>query len=67
VFLDVIRRRGRIDPSELLLRIQGRRALARVGRVAALLIRGKVNPWATLFGKPIPGIEHVRRLFQKTS
>ncbi|HKX39031.1 MAG TPA: 2Fe-2S iron-sulfur cluster-binding protein, partial [Burkholderiales bacterium] len=67
VFLDVIRRRGRIDPSELLLRIQGRRALARLGRVAALLIRGKVNPWVTLFGKPIPGIEHVRRLFQKTS
>ena len=70
VFLDVIRRRGRIDPSELLLRVQGLPALRRFRRVVSLLLNRKVNPWATVFGKPIPGIQHVRRLFrtfQKTS
>jgi succinate dehydrogenase/fumarate reductase iron-sulfur protein len=67
VFLDVIRRRGRIDPSELVLRIQGVRALAPLRRVLSLLVKRKVNPLATVFGKPIPGIQHVRRLFQKAS
>ena len=70
VFLDVIRRRGRIDPSELVLRVQGLRALLGLRRVFSLLFKRKVNPWATVFGRPIPGIEQVRRLFrtfQKTS
>lgn len=70
VFLDVIRRRGRIDPSELVLRVQGLRALLGLRRVFSLLFKRKVNPWATVFGRPIPGIDQVRRLFrtfQKTS
>ncbi len=70
VFLDVIRRRGRIDPSELVLRVQGLRALLGLRRVFSLLFKRKVNPWATVFGRPIPGIGQVRRLFrtfQKTS
>ena len=67
VFLGIIRRRGRIDPSELVLRVQGLRAVARVRRVLSLLVKGKVNPWATLFGRPIPGIAAVRRLFQRTA
>jgi fumarate reductase (CoM/CoB) subunit B len=66
VFLGIIRRRGRIDPSELVLRIQGLRALRAFRRVISLLLKRKVNPLATVFGKPIPGIQHVRRLFQKT-
>jgi succinate dehydrogenase/fumarate reductase iron-sulfur protein len=66
-FLGIIRRRGRIDPSELVLRIQGLRVLRDLRRVTSLLLKRKVNPLATLFGKPIPGIRHVRRLFQKTS
>ena len=64
VFLRLIRRRGRIDPSELLLRIQGFRALARVRRVLSLLVKRKVNPWGTVFGKATPGIRKVRRLFR---
>jgi succinate dehydrogenase/fumarate reductase iron-sulfur protein len=67
VFLDVIRRRGRIDPSELVLRVQGLRALARIRRVISLLLNRKVSPWATVFGRPIPGIHHVKRLFQRTA
>ncbi len=69
-FLDDIRRRGRIDPSELVLRVQGLRALLGLRRVFSLLFKRKVNPWATVFGRPIPGIDQVRRLFrtfQKTS
>ncbi|TMH72130.1 MAG: hypothetical protein E6H57_03935 [Betaproteobacteria bacterium] len=63
-FLGIIRRRGRIDPSELVLRVQGLRALARLRWAVSLLIRRKVNPWATVFGRPIPGIASVRRLFR---
>jgi succinate dehydrogenase/fumarate reductase iron-sulfur protein len=66
-FLDIIRRRGRIDPSELVLRVQGMRATFAFRRIAALLASRKVSPWKTLFGKPISGIHHVRRLFQKIS
>jgi succinate dehydrogenase/fumarate reductase iron-sulfur protein len=64
VFVDVIRRRGRMDPSELVLRIQGLRALGRLRRIFSLLFNHKVSPWATLFGRPIPGIREVRRLFR---
>jgi fumarate reductase (CoM/CoB) subunit B len=67
VFLEVIRRRGRIDPSELVLRIQGLRALFGFRRVVSLLRKRKVNPFTTVFGGPIPGIQRVRRLFQKAS
>ena len=62
--LDIVRRRGRIDPSELVLRVQGLRALRGFRRVVALLSNGKVSPWTTLLGRPIPGIRHVRRLFR---
>lgn len=64
VFVKIIARRGRIDPSELILRIQGIHALTRLRRVASLLAAGKINPLRTFFGQPIPGIRHVRRLFQ---
>jgi succinate dehydrogenase/fumarate reductase iron-sulfur protein len=62
-FLGIIRRRGRVDPSELILRVQGLSAVARLRRVFALLRRRKVNPWVTVLGRPIPGIASVRRLF----
>ncbi|MGH8740173.1 MAG: succinate dehydrogenase/fumarate reductase iron-sulfur subunit [Burkholderiales bacterium] len=64
VFLEIVRRRGRIDPSELVLRVQGMRALRGFRRVMSLLLNGKISPWATLLGKPIPGMQHVRRLFR---
>jgi fumarate reductase (CoM/CoB) subunit B len=64
MFSRIIRRRGRIDPSELMLRIQGIRVLNSLRRAASLLASGKINPLRTFFGRPIPGIRHVRRLFQ---
>lgn len=51
VFRKIIARRGWIDPSELVLRTQGVKATLDVGRVLVLLLRGKINPWRTLFGR----------------
>lgn len=65
--LDVVRRRGRVDPSELMLRVRGLAAVLNLRRVFQLLARRKINPIATFFGRPIPGIDRVRRLFQRTS
>ena len=49
-FLAIVAARGRIDPSELVLRVQGVRALARIGRIVRLLLRGKINPLKTFLG-----------------
>jgi succinate dehydrogenase/fumarate reductase iron-sulfur protein len=66
VFSDIIQRRGRIDPSELVLRTQGAAALLHVGRVLRLWLRGKIYPLRTVFGKPIEGINHIRKIFEHT-
>jgi succinate dehydrogenase/fumarate reductase iron-sulfur protein len=50
VFRAIIASRGRIDPSELVLRVQGLKVLLQVGRALRLLLRGKINPLKTLFG-----------------
>lgn len=65
MFLRIIERRGRIDPSELVLRIQGLRALWNWRRALRLLATGKINPVRTLFGRPLAGMHHVRRLFRR--
>lgn len=66
-FLQIVKRRGRIDPSELILRIQGWRALRNMRRVARLLLTGKINPIRTLFGRPIPNISQIRHIFQRSN
>jgi len=48
MFRAVVARRGRIDPGELILRVQGLRVLAVVPRLVRLLLRGKINPLRTL-------------------
>jgi succinate dehydrogenase/fumarate reductase iron-sulfur protein len=62
-FLRIIRRRGRIDPSELVIRAQGLLLLRGLGRAIRLLLRGKIDPVQTLFGRPIEGIRRIRRIF----
>lgn len=47
---DVVARRGRVDPGELVLRIQGLRALSNLRRLWRLFARGKINPIKTLLG-----------------
>jgi succinate dehydrogenase/fumarate reductase iron-sulfur protein len=49
-FSAVVARRGRIDPGELILRVQGLRVLAVIPRLIRLLVRGKINPLRTLLG-----------------
>jgi len=50
-FRSIIAARGRIDPSELVLRVQGAKVLLQVGRALRLLVRGKIKPVRTLLGK----------------
>ena len=49
-FRSIVARRGRIDPTELVLRVQGVRVLALMLRAARLFLRGKINPLVTMFG-----------------
>ena len=63
-FLRVVARRGRIDPSELLLRIQRWQVLRQWRRVARLLVTGKIDPLRTLLGRPLAGIAQVQRMFR---
>ena len=50
-FARIVARRGLIDPSELVLRTQGARAMKNVLRIFRLLRAGKANIWKTLFGR----------------
>lgn len=43
----IVASRGRVDPGELILRVQGLRALLNLPRVFRLLLRGKINPIKT--------------------
>jgi succinate dehydrogenase/fumarate reductase iron-sulfur protein len=64
-FLSIIEKRGRIDPTALVLKVQRVRALGSFARAVRLLARGKIDPLRTIFGKPIDGIARVRRLFDR--
>jgi fumarate reductase (CoM/CoB) subunit B len=65
VFNRIIERRGRIDPSLLVLGTQGLRALLHPIRVIKLMRHGKINLARTLWGAPISKIAEVRRLFAR--
>ena len=61
-FVDIMMKRGRIDPSALVLRTRGLGALKRLGWILKLLMRGKIDPVKTFFGPPIASIDQVCRL-----
>lgn len=63
-FENIIFARGKIDPSELVLRTQGFFAIARLGRILKLLVRGKINPIQTFFGKPPPALGRIQEIFR---
>lgn len=65
-FLAIIKKRGRIDPTELVIGTQGVRVLLGLNRAVRLWIQGKINPRRTFFGKPLTGIVALRRIFDKT-
>ena len=65
-FNEIIEERGRLDPSKLVLKTQGLNAVFHIGRVLRLLLHGKIYPLRTLFGKPIPQIDKIRKIFERT-
>jgi len=44
---NIVANRGRVDPSALVLRVQGLRALSNMPRIVRLMMRGKINPIKT--------------------
>jgi succinate dehydrogenase/fumarate reductase iron-sulfur protein len=64
-FRAVVARRGRIDPGELILRIQGLRAFAVLPRLLRLLTRGKIKPLRTLFGRKTPAAGPAKRILER--
>jgi succinate dehydrogenase/fumarate reductase iron-sulfur protein len=64
-FRAVVARRGRIDPGELILRVQGLRVVAVIPRLIRLLLRGKINPLRTLLGLKTPAAGAASRILDK--
>lgn len=64
-FRAVVARRGRIDPGELILRLQGLRVLAVIPRLIRLLVRGKIKPLRTLLGLKTPAADAADRILNK--
>jgi fumarate reductase (CoM/CoB) subunit B len=64
LFRRIVARRGRIDPTELVLRVQGRRVLASLLRAMRLLLRGKINPLVTIFGSKSASMPASRRILR---
>ena len=65
-FRAVVARRGRIDPGELILRIQGLRVLAVMPRLVRLLLRGKINPLRTLLGVKTSAASAAARILKRS-
>ena len=64
-FRAVVARRGRIDPGELILRVQGLRAFAVLPRLWRLLARGKIKPLRTLLGRKTPAAGPAKRILER--
>ena len=62
---DIVANRGRVDPSALILRVQGYRALSKLPRALQLLVRGKINPFKTFFGIKTSAASAASRLLGK--
>lgn len=60
----VVAARGRVDPSALLWRVQGLRALLNLPRVFRLLVRGKINPFKTFLFIETVAAAPARRLLR---
>jgi succinate dehydrogenase/fumarate reductase iron-sulfur protein len=64
-FRAIIAARGRIDPTELVLRVQGIKAILHVARALRLLIACKINPLRTLFKRRTGADAAARRLLRQ--
>lgn len=61
----VVAARGRVDPTALLLRVQGLRVLAKIPRAVRLLVRGKIDPIQTFFKTKTAAYVAARRILGK--
>jgi len=57
----VVAERGRVDPTALVLPVQGLRALTSLVRALRLLVRGKIDPIKTFVRKRTPAADAARR------
>ena len=65
-FRAIVARRGRIDPGELILRVQGLRAFAVLPRLVRLLARAKIKPLRTLLGLRTSAAGAASRILYRT-
>ena len=64
-FRSIIASRGRIDPTELVLRVQGLKVRLQAGRAVQLLLRGKINPLKTLFARTTSASKAASRILDR--
>lgn len=64
-FRSIILARGRIDPTELVFRVRGLKLLLGLGRALRMLVRRKINPVKTLFGRWSGASSVAARLLRK--
>lgn len=64
-FRSIISARGRIDPTELVLRVRGLKLLLGLGRAFRMFVRRKINPFKTLFGRWSGASSVAARLLRK--
>lgn len=67
VFRNIVKSRGRIDPGELILRVQGWRVLTRIPRMLRMLVRGKIKPVRTLLGLKTAAAAPAKRILDRKS
>jgi succinate dehydrogenase / fumarate reductase iron-sulfur subunit len=61
----VVAARGHVDPSALILRVQGFRALTSIVRAVRLLMRGKIDPIKTFLKRRTMAAGAANRLLGK--
>jgi fumarate reductase (CoM/CoB) subunit B len=64
-FRRIVARRGRIDPTELVIRVQGIRVFGSALRAVRLFLRGKINPLVTIFGMRSPAAPAATRILRQ--
>ena len=62
---NIVANRGRVDPSALVLRVQGLRALSNMPRIIRLMMRGKINPINTFLSIKTAAAAAARRLLRR--
>lgn len=64
VFIDLVRSRGKIDASMLVMRSRGlsKAALSGMGTGIRMMLHGKTKPLRSLLGKAMPGAAEIKKL-----